>query len=173
MSQGYADDEVRALVSDSFRRDMEKIARLGRLRDVPMIFSGYPTHAYEEVEQTAAAWDIPYVDFRPIFAARFTRKEQFLGPDGCHCNTAGYRLMAEVLAEQVEEVLGLDLPHSPATRIELRPEVSGPGFVPGPRDRPLTPEERTAPDGPGQDGPPPPSDGAPIGPGGRDGAAPG
>jgi lysophospholipase L1-like esterase len=151
MSEGYSADDVRALVSDSFRRDMEQIARTAALRDVPLILSSYPTHAYDEVKQTAEKFGATYVDFRPVFAANFRSKEEFLGPDGCHCNTAGYRLMAEALADQVEELLALNLPNSPNARVDLHPTVEGPGFVPGPRDRPRSPEERAR---EGQQGPP-------------------
>jgi hypothetical protein len=162
------------MVSESFRADMVKIATVGKTLDVPMVFSGYPTHAYREVEEVAAEFGIPYTDFRPLFASRFTSKDQFLGPDGCHCNTEGYHLMALAFADQVEASLGLSLPHSPNERVDMSPEVEGPGFEPGPRDRPRGQKpkdgmpyngEGKLPDGPAEQGnqPPPPPDGVPTG----------
>lgn len=111
-TEGYAISDVRDLISESFRADMETLAELGAARDVPMIWSSYPDHGYAEVAEVAAEHGIPFVDFRPVFAQRFERREDYLSDDGCHCNTQGYRIMAERFADEVVAVLGLDLPES-------------------------------------------------------------
>lgn len=106
MTEGYATGEVRELVSATFRADLERIATLVEAAGAKAIFSSYPEHAYAEVEEVARAHGIPYIDFRPIFAKRFDERSDYIGADGFHCNTDGYRVMAEVFGEQVLAVLG-------------------------------------------------------------------
>src|SRR5690606_29734969 len=71
MSEGYASDHIRDLVSETFRSDIERIARLVEDAGAQAVFSGYPEHSYTEVREIAEAHDLPYVDFRPIFAKSF------------------------------------------------------------------------------------------------------
>jgi lysophospholipase L1-like esterase len=98
------------LVSESFARDMRALAYEAHVRGVKSIWTSYPLHAYQEIHDVAGSLGISYIDFRPHFARRFTAKEQFLASDGCHCNTEGYELMAELLADEVLDVLELQLP---------------------------------------------------------------
>lgn len=109
MTEGQP-DRLADLVSEGFTRDMRVIAHAAHERGVKSIWTSYPLHAYPEVAGVAAELGIPYIDFRPHFAARFTDPSEFLAADGCHCNTDGYQLMAELLADMVLEALGLELP---------------------------------------------------------------
>ncbi|MCB9666329.1 MAG: tetratricopeptide repeat protein [Alphaproteobacteria bacterium] len=123
MTEGYASEQVRGLVSDTFRADIDRIVDIVQAAGAQVIFSSYPEHAYAEVEEVARERKVPYVDFRPIFAKTFTDRSDYIGADGFHCNTAGYRLMAEVFADEVREVLELG-PAEP-TAVSAEPEPAG------------------------------------------------
>ena len=97
---------MKALVSRSFLGDMRRIASLGKKYGVKTILSSYPDHAYPEVETAAREAGLAYVDFRPLFRKRFRNRSEYISADDCHCNTAGYGLMAETFADAVEKVLG-------------------------------------------------------------------
>lgn len=109
MTEGRV-DTLQNLLSSTFQQDMETLAHAAHTRGVRSIWTSYPLHAYPEVASVARTFGIPYVDFRPMFAARFNDRSEFLAADGCHCNTAGYEFMAEILAEEVLRALEIDLP---------------------------------------------------------------
>lgn len=109
LAKKHGGADVKKLVSESFRGDLERIVELAERYGVPVIFSSYPDHAYDEVESIAREHKAGYVDFRPIFKSRFKSRAEYISADDCHCNTAGYRVMAESFADAVEEALGLQL----------------------------------------------------------------
>jgi lysophospholipase L1-like esterase len=94
-----------ALVAAGLQADAAKIAAFARSRGVPVVFTSYPQFAYPPVEAAAAEADAPYLDFRPVFAALFRSKDEFLSSDGCHANTEGYRVMAGALAGWVRHLV--------------------------------------------------------------------
>lgn len=100
---GEVDEEE--LVSRSFRRDIRSISSLGRKYGAAVIFSSYPEMAHPEVAETAAAEGDRFVDFRPLFKERFKTRGEHVAEDDWHCNTAGYRLMAETLAVETRRAL--------------------------------------------------------------------
>lgn len=95
-----------ARVSADFRRDMHRIVDIAERRGVKLIFASYPDVVYDEVRDVGAARKVPFIDFRPKFEARFTSRDEYISADRCHCNTLGYALMAEVLADEVQRMLG-------------------------------------------------------------------
>ncbi len=101
-----------ARVSEDFRRDMGRIVDIAERRGVKLIFASYPDVVYNEVRDVGADRKVPFIDFRPHFQDRFASREEYISPDRCHCNTAGYALMAEVLADEVQAILGATKPGS-------------------------------------------------------------
>lgn len=99
-------------VSEDFRRDMNRIVDIAERRGVKLIFASYPDVVYDEVRDVGAARKVPFLDFRPHFQERFASREEYISPDRCHCNTAGYALMAELLADQIQSMLGAAKPAS-------------------------------------------------------------
>jgi tetratricopeptide (TPR) repeat protein len=99
-------------VSEDFRRDMNRIVDIAERRGVKLIFASYPDVVYDEVRDVGAARKIPFIDFRPHFQGRFASREEYISPDRCHCNTAGYALMAEVLANEIQGILSPGKPGS-------------------------------------------------------------
>jgi lysophospholipase L1-like esterase len=94
-----------ALVAQGLQSDAAQIAAFARARGVPVVFTSYPQFAYPPVEAAAAEAGAPYLDFRPVFAALFRSKEEFLSSDGCHANTEGYRVMAGALEGWVRHLV--------------------------------------------------------------------
>ena len=111
MTEGRV-DSLQNLISDSFVRDMRALASATHASGARSVWTSYPLHAYPEIEQVARELSIAYIDFRPEFARRFEDRSAFLAADGCHCNTEGYDVMAELIAERVLEALDIDLPPS-------------------------------------------------------------
>jgi lysophospholipase L1-like esterase len=101
------EDPVRHLVMEGLRNDLRRTVRLARDYGAQVILGSYPDAAYEVAAEVAAEEGVSYIDFRPIYDARFESREAYLSADRCHCNTDGYRVMAEVFGDEVERVLGL------------------------------------------------------------------
>ncbi len=57
--------------------------------------------APETARRVAQAQGLQYIDLRPYFARRFHDRREYIAYDGVHCNTTGYGLMAEILAEEI------------------------------------------------------------------------
>jgi lysophospholipase L1-like esterase len=111
MTEGRV-DSLQNLISDSFVRDMRALAAATQQAGARSIWTSYPLHAYPEIEQVARELGIAYIDFRPEFARRFPERSAFLAADGCHCNSAGYEVMAALIAEDVLRALDIDLPET-------------------------------------------------------------
>jgi tetratricopeptide (TPR) repeat protein len=92
-------------ISKGLREDVLRIYEVGRRTGVPLVFASYPDHAYPEVIAAAQESSGRFVDFRSIFKEKFKSREDYISDDDCHCNTAGYRVMAERLADEVERLL--------------------------------------------------------------------
>lgn len=101
------EDPVRHLVMEGLRNDLRRTVRLARDYGAEVILGSYPDAAYEVAAEVAAEEGVSYIDFRPVYDARFDRREQYLSADRCHCNTDGYGVMAEVFGAEVERLLGL------------------------------------------------------------------
>ncbi|MCB9664655.1 MAG: hypothetical protein H6732_11125 [Alphaproteobacteria bacterium] len=98
--------DVSAQVVEAMRGDLRRIVALAEAHGAALVFASYPDMAYPVVAEVAAESGTPYVDFRPYFQERFSSREEYISPDRCHCNTDGYRLMAEVLADTVLQLDG-------------------------------------------------------------------
>ena len=61
--------------------------------------------AHPEVLETAAAEGDRFVDFRAVFRARFKDRKEHLAGDDWHCNTQGYRVMAEMFSDETRRLL--------------------------------------------------------------------
>lgn len=83
------------LQDEQFSLDMERVARAARLRGIPLILSSYPEEEYAAVRRAAEKGGLPYADMLPLFRARFKHRDEFLAPDRCHPNAAGFAVMAE------------------------------------------------------------------------------
>lgn len=101
--------EVDKLISASMKADMVRLIEAAQARGVKVILASYPYFSHHEVEEAAEETGATYVDFRPLFAERFESREDYISADNCHCNTAGYGLMAEIFASEVDRLLELDL----------------------------------------------------------------
>jgi lysophospholipase L1-like esterase len=101
------EDAVKGLVMEGLRNDIRRVIRTSRRYGAEVILGSYPDAAYDVVEEVAREERVKYIDFRPIYDARFESREQYLSADRCHCNTDGYAVMAEVFADAVEEALGI------------------------------------------------------------------
>ena len=69
--------------------------------NIPVLVSSYPDFSLEGMREAAEQNGAVYVDLEPIFKSRFKSRGEYIGYDELHCNTAGYRLMAEVYAERI------------------------------------------------------------------------
>ncbi len=74
---------------------------------VPVIVSSYPELNLEGLCEAAEQNGAVYVDLGPMFKSRFSFRREYVGYDELHCNTEGYRLMAEVYADVLARLFGM------------------------------------------------------------------
>lgn len=98
--------DLSARVREAFEADIGRMIDIAQRHDVDIVFSSYPDALYPEVQSVAQARGVPFLDLRPRFQERFERREDYISPDRCHCNEAGYRLMAEAYVEALRPMLG-------------------------------------------------------------------
>lgn len=115
--------DIKRLISQNMKADVRRIVRTAHAHGAEVILASYPYHSMSEIEAVAEELGVTYIDFRPAFNARFERREDYLSADNCHCNDAGYRLMAEVFAYEADTMLGLGvgLPNPPEYTPRGRP----------------------------------------------------
>lgn len=105
LSGGTAAGDLTARVREAFEADISRMVDIAARHEVPIVFSSYPDALYPEVQRVAAARGAPFVDLRPRFQQAFARREDYISPDRCHCNEAGYRLMADAFVEVLTPML--------------------------------------------------------------------
>ncbi len=97
--------DLSARVREAFEDDIGRMIDIAERHGVGIVFSSYPDALYPEVASVAAARGVPFLDLRPRFQERFERREDYISPDRCHCNEAGYRLMAEAFVEALRPMV--------------------------------------------------------------------
>lgn len=97
---------LQELASHSMREQTARIISLAHAYGAEVILASYPHIGFEEIEQTAQEMGAHYVDFQPLFAERFADKSDYLSEDECHCNSVGYRFMAEHFYDLLLPILG-------------------------------------------------------------------
>lgn len=98
--------DVARLMERSFRNDVRRLCALSKRHGVRLVLASYPDSKHPEVYEVAAEEGVAFVDFTAIFKARFKSRAEYISGDSCHCNTAGYAVMAETFADQVKKLLG-------------------------------------------------------------------
>ncbi|MFH1619922.1 MAG: tetratricopeptide repeat protein [bacterium] len=93
--------DSRSLLSELLGKDIMKTYKLTRKYGARLILASYPAERYQEVEKAAREYKIRYINFKKLFGKAFASKTEFISTDGCHCNTLGYRYMADILADEV------------------------------------------------------------------------
>jgi len=63
--------------------------------------SSYPERALPAVVRAAKALDARYIDFVPLFKEHFRARAEYISFDNDHCNSTGYRFMAERYADEI------------------------------------------------------------------------
>lgn len=102
--------DTRALVSAGLRSDTVRMSSVAKAHHVPILFGSYPRNVIREVREAAQEQGVPFIDMTQIFAGKYTRTDEYISPDGCHCNSTGYQTMAESFASEVESQLGVGRP---------------------------------------------------------------
>ena len=74
------------------------IGELAKNHGTKLILASYPERSLPAVEAAARALGAQYINFVPLFQTRFRDRREFLAYDSEHCNSAGYRFMAERFA---------------------------------------------------------------------------
>ncbi len=110
IARAFRGRDLPALVAENRARDVARIARAAAEREVPLIVLSYPYHHYVDVKLAAHLEGAFYIDLRPMFDRAFDDPSEYLSPDNCHCNDAGYALIAEVLDAAIARVMGLPRP---------------------------------------------------------------
>lgn len=90
------------LVRTHRRRDVRAISALAKEHGARVIFASYPEHHFPDIQEAAEKEKASYIDFTRLFKLRFKSSKEFLSSDNCHCNTAGYRVMAETFADEIQ-----------------------------------------------------------------------
>ncbi len=94
------------LLQERFEADVRAIVLAARRHGANVILASYPEEEYAPVRRAAEATGAAYLDFIPVFKARFRSREQFVSSDRCHLNTAGYAVMAEEFEKALRAMPG-------------------------------------------------------------------
>ncbi len=89
-------------------RNLSAMVRLCRQYHVPLIFSGYPEDIPVAMREVAGLYEIPCVDHLSGFErlqAFVPGSRFFVSAEDRHCTAAGYRIMAENIAEALIPVI--------------------------------------------------------------------
>ncbi|HOX23292.1 MAG TPA: tetratricopeptide repeat protein, partial [Elusimicrobiales bacterium] len=97
----------RASPRSELEADIASAVKVAQSRKVPVIVSSYPELSLPGLRSAAEKSGAVYADLTVDFGRRFKFREEFIGFDNVHCNTKGYRLMAEIFAEQAAKILAL------------------------------------------------------------------
>jgi len=94
-------DYETALLEKGIEQDLIIAGERARARGAWLLMSSYPSKDVAGVRRAAEKLGVPYIDFVSAFAARFKSADLYTAFDGDHCNTAGYRFMAETYADAI------------------------------------------------------------------------
>ncbi|MFH1063307.1 MAG: hypothetical protein V1747_10575 [Candidatus Omnitrophota bacterium] len=84
-------------IEKSLTVNLNLLARFCKKQGITLILSGYPLEMLKPIQEVAAENKIPLVDHRQSFQGA---ERSFFAKDG-HCNSLGYKLVAENIAEQI------------------------------------------------------------------------
>jgi len=87
--------------------DVSEAVLAARKAGAAVIVSSYPDRNLEGMRAAADKNGAQYVDLTGIFRTKFRSRQEYIWYDLVHCNTAGYGLMAEVYASELERLFGL------------------------------------------------------------------
>ena len=82
-------------------QDMLAAGKLSRQYKARLILSSYPERTLPAVVRAAKTLNAHYIDFVPLFKQRFHDRDEYISFDKDHCNSAGYRFMAERYADEI------------------------------------------------------------------------
>ncbi|NLO91426.1 MAG: hypothetical protein GX410_05480 [Elusimicrobia bacterium] len=85
-------------------KDLSAACGLARQAGAKVILSTYPEWKMSGAASAASAQRVPYLDFTALFRKRFAGRSEYVSADNSHCNSAGYRAMAEAYAEKIMEL---------------------------------------------------------------------
>ena len=85
-------------------RDARRIAADAAAAGAFLVLSSYPENDFEAVRAAARAYGLPYVDLTALFRKKFARRSEYVAYDSFHCNSAGYKLMAEAYAVEIRRL---------------------------------------------------------------------
>ena len=86
--------------------DIAESVRIARKAGIPVIVSSYPDRNLEGVRTAAERNGAEYMDLTEAFRRRFKMRQEYSSYDNAHCNTAGYRFMAELYSAKIEALFG-------------------------------------------------------------------
>ncbi|MFH2137587.1 MAG: GDSL-type esterase/lipase family protein [Candidatus Omnitrophota bacterium] len=91
--------------------NLEKLARICRQENIPLIFSGYPQELSMPIQDVSGKYKISLVDHRRKFAEllRNDKEQKYFIKDG-HCTAEGYRIVAENIAEKIIRFIEAEMP---------------------------------------------------------------
>ena len=95
---------VKSTPQSEWVEDVSGAVRAARSLNIPVLVSSYPEFNLEGMREAAEQNGAVYADLEPIFKSRFKSRGEYVGYDELHCNTAGYRLMAEVYADKIGQL---------------------------------------------------------------------
>jgi len=94
------DDDEKAM-EELTETDLITAGRLAKQYKAKLTISSYPERSLPGALRAARKLNIPYLDFVPLFKISFKDRREYIAFDKDHCNSEGYRLMAEYYADLI------------------------------------------------------------------------
>jgi len=111
---------LRRTPKEEWVSDISEAVTMVRRAGVPVIVSSYHELNLEGMRDAAETNGAIYVDLEPVFKQRFKTRQEYTAYDNVHCNTRGYRAIAEVFAGMAEDLFGLTKSTSAASSPAVR-----------------------------------------------------
>ena len=92
-------------LKNELQTDISRAICAVRKTGAVVIVSSYPEEDLPGLREAARENNTEYVDFTTIFKDKFRRRDEYLAYDRFHCNSKGYRIMAETFAARAEAIL--------------------------------------------------------------------
>ena len=87
--------------------DIAAAVQAAKRAGVPVIVSSYPELNLPGMRAAAEGSGAKYVDLMPVFKREFKSRSEYIAYDEAHCNTRGYRAIAELFTGMAEDLFGL------------------------------------------------------------------
>ena len=100
LGDGSIDNDEQA-INQLTEQDMLEAIELAKRYKTKLLMCSYPERSLPGVLSAVKKRNVRYIDFASLFKQNFRSRNEYIAFDKDHCNTTGYRFMAERFADEI------------------------------------------------------------------------